>query len=160
MATDLKSLDRNTQVVLGAGLLAFIASFFPYYGASGSFAGVHASTSTTAWHSWNVLALLLIIAATLIVAAQAFSAQPLPSTAVSLNFVAAAATGLGTIILIIRSFTLDHGHVGPVDYGLRWGAYVLMVICVVQALYAFMRLRESGEAMPWENRGAAAPPTA
>jgi len=160
MATDLKSLDRNDQVVLGAGVLAFIASFFPYYGASGSFLGQHASSSTNAWHGWNVFALLLIVVATLIAAAMVFAAESLPDSPVSLNFVVAALTAVGAVILIIRSFTLDHGSVGSFDYGLRWGAYVLMIVSVIQAVFAVMRLRASGDPMPWANRGAAAPPAA
>ena len=158
---DLKNLPRNDQAVLGLGILAFIVSFFPYYGASGTFLGHNASTSTSAWHGWNVLALLLILAATIVAAAMVFAADSLPELPVSLNFVVAAMSALGSLILIIRSFTLDHGSIGPVDYGLRWGAYVLMIVCVAQAVFAFMRLRESGEAMPWANRGnTAAPPAA
>ena len=160
MATDFRSLDRNDQMILGAGVLAFIASFFPYYGASGSLFGHHESTSTSAWHSWNVLALLLIMAATLVAAALVFATESLPEVPVSLNFVVAALAGVGTLILIIRSFTLDHGNIAGFSYGLRWGAYLLMVLCVVQTAFAFMRLRASGDAMPWDNRGATPTPPA
>jgi hypothetical protein len=156
VATDLKSLDRNDQGVLGAGVLAFIASFFPYYGAT--YLGHSASTS--AWHGWNVFALLLILLATLVAAAQIFAPESVPQTPVSLNFIVAALSALGTLILIIRSFTLDSGNLGGFSYGLKWGAYVLMILCVIQVVFAVMRLRASGEAMPWENRGAASPPPA
>lgn len=157
---DIKNLPRNDQVVLGAGVLVFIFSFLPYYGASGTVFGTHASTSTSAWHGWNVLGLLLLLAATLIAAAQVFAASSVPESPVSLNLVVAGACALGAIIVVIRSFTLDHGSVGGFDYGLRWGAYLLMIAAVVQAAFAVLRLRASGDAMPWDNRGAPAPPAA
>jgi hypothetical protein len=153
MATDVRQLPRNDQAVLGAGVLAFIFSLIPvYYGITGAGPFNH---SVNAWHGWNVLALLLILVATLIAAAQVFAASSVPEVPVSLNFVVAAACGLGTLILIIRSFTLDSESSGGASIGLRWGAYVLMILCVVQAVFAFLRLRESGDAMPWEGRSGA-----
>jgi len=157
---DIKNLPRNDQMILGAGVLAFIASFLPYYGASGSFFGHHESTSTSAWHSWNVLALLLILAATVIAAVLVFAAASMPKLPVSPTFAVAALAAVGTLILIIRSFTLDHGKIAGFSYGLRWGAYVLMILCVVQTVFAAMKLRDSGEAMPWESGGTPAPPSA
>ncbi|MGN6475242.1 MAG: hypothetical protein ACTHK4_16540, partial [Mycobacteriales bacterium] len=68
-------MNRNDQGVLAAGVLAFIASFFPYYGASVNAGGFHGSSSTSAWHSYATLALLLIIAATAVAALQVFSAS-------------------------------------------------------------------------------------
>jgi fucose 4-O-acetylase-like acetyltransferase len=156
---DIKNLPRNDQGVLVAGVLAFIASFFPYYGASEHFLGQTASASTSAWHGWNVVALLLILLATLAAAVQVFAASSAPNMPVSLTFVVAAASAIGTVILIIRSFTLSHGSVAGFSYGLKWGAYVLMILCIAQVAFAVMRLRASGEAMPWENRGAAPPAT-
>ena len=162
---DLRQMPRNDLGVLVAGVLAFIASFFPYYGydvkgAAGAFTG--GSASTSAWHSYATLALLLILAATIVAAVQVFAGDTLPSTPVSWNFVVVALSGLGTLLLIIRSFTLDSGDIGPLSYGLRWGAYVLMIVCIVQTVFAVMRLRESGEAMPWHQSAAppAAPPAA
>ena len=158
---DIKNLPRNDQMILGAGVLAFIASFLPYYGVSGSFFGHHESTSTSAWHGWNVFALLLILAATLIAAVIVFAASSMPELPVSPNFAVAGLAALGTLILIIRSFTLDHGKIGGFSYGLRWGAYVLIILCVVQTVFAVIKLRESGEAMPWEGGSdKAAPPAA
>lgn len=159
MATDVRQLPRNDQGVLAAGVLAFIFSLIPsYYGLTG--AGPF-DDSVNAWHGWNVIALLLILAATLIAAAQVFRAPSLPDVPVSLNFVVLAASGVGTLILIIRSFTLESKSAGGASIGLEWSAYVLMILCVVQVAFAAMRFRESGEALPWQNRAggdAAAPP--
>lgn len=151
---DVRQLPRYDQGVLGAGLLAFIASFFPYYGATASFLGRHASTSTSAWHSWNTVGLLLIIAATLVAAVEVFARASLPTVQVPWSVIALGLSALGTVLIIIRSFTLDHGKIAGFSYGLRWGAYVLMILCLAQVVFAFLRVRERGDALPWEHRSA------
>ena len=60
-----------------------------------------------------------------------------------------APSAVGTLLLIIRSFTLDHGSIGGLSYGLRWGAYVLIILCIVQTVFALLRMRAAGDAMPW-----------
>jgi hypothetical protein len=165
-APDVRSLPRNDQGLIAAGVLAFIASFFPYYGysvsgRSGDLLGFNASHSWTAWHSYATLALLLVIAATVIAAAQVFSGESLPQIGVSWNIVVLGVSALGTLLFIIRSFTFDSGDIGPVSYGLKWGAYVVMILCIAQAVFAYLRVRAAGEAMPWQQSGAAPhPPTA
>jgi Family of unknown function (DUF5336) len=157
---DLRALPRNDQGVLAAGVLAFIASFLPYYGASVNAAGFHGSSSTSAWHSYATLAILLVLAATVVAAVQVFATDSLPQTTMSWNFIVLALSAVGSVLLIIRSFTLDHGDIGGFSYGLKWGAYVLMVLCVVQTVFAFLRMRAAGEAMPWAHGGAAPHPPA
>lgn len=152
-SSDFRQLGRNDQGILAAGVLAFIASFFPYYGASVSAGGFHGSASTSAWHSYATLALLLVIAATVVAAVQVFARESLPQANLSWNFIVLALSALGTLLLVIRSFTLDHGSVGGFSYGLKWGAYVLMILCLVQTAFAFLRMRASGDAMPWAQGG-------
>jgi hypothetical protein len=36
------------------------------------------------------------------------------------------------------------------DRNVKWGAYVLMIVCVIQPVFAFLRLRAAGESLPWE----------
>lgn len=100
------------------------------------------------------------MAATVVAAVQVFSAGSLPQTAMSWNFIVLALSALGTVLLIIRSFTLDHGNIAGFSYGLKWGAYVLMILCVVQTAFAFLRMRASGDAMPWAQGGTASHPPA
>jgi hypothetical protein len=121
---------------------------------------LHGSSSTSAWHSYATLALLLVVAATVVAAVQVFARESLPQTNISWNFVVLALSGLGTVLLVIRSFTFDSGDIGPLSYGLRWGAYVLMILCVVQTAFAFLRMRASGDAMPWAHGGVAPHPPA
>jgi hypothetical protein len=86
---DLRQLPRNDQGVLAAGVLVFIASFFPYYGfklsgkVPGNVFGVSASDSVTSWHSYATVGLLLVLAATMIAAVQVLAADSLPEMPVS-----------------------------------------------------------------------------
>ena len=169
---DIKNLSTNDKVFLGAGILLFILSLFlPYYGYSVDYDGPDipgagdfgASDSTSAWHSWGTLALILLLLALIIGAIVIFSRSTLPEIPVSWNVVVLGLAVLGALIFIIRSFTYDSDStsvpgVGEASYGLKWGAYVLMLLALVQAVFAYLRTKDAGDAMPWDNRGTAAPP--
>jgi len=157
---DIKNLPRNDQAVLGLGVLAFIASFFPFYGVSVKFGGFRASESINTWHSYAVLGILLVLAATLLAAAQVFAASSLPSMPVSANFLVAALAAVGTLLIILRGFTYDSASGPGASVGLKWGFWVMLIVCVAQVVFAVMRLRDSGESMPWDNRGEATTPAA
>jgi hypothetical protein len=157
---DIKNLPRNDQAVIGLGILAFIASFFPFYGVTVNVGGFKGSSSISTWHSYAVLGILLVLAATILAAAQVFAGSSLPSMPVSANFLVAGLAALGTLLIIIRGFTYDSASAPGASVGLKWGFYVVMIVCLAQVAFAVMRLRESGEAMPWESRGSAAPPAA
>jgi uncharacterized membrane protein len=157
VATDVRQLPRWDQGLLASGVLVFIFSFFPYYGAS--YRGD--STSVTAWHGWAFVALLLLLAAAVVAAVQIFAGTDLPDLPVTWNVIVTALAAVGFIILVIRSFTLDSGNFLGVDYGLRWGAWLLMLAALAEVAFAVLRFRDSGEALPWQSRSdgdAAAPP--
>jgi hypothetical protein len=160
VAVDVRQLPRNDQAVIGLGILIFIASFFPWYGYSVHAGGFNASDSISSWHSWATIALLLLIAATALAAVQVFTGASLPKTAVSWNVVVLGLAALGTLLYIIRSFTLDTASGVGGSVGLKWGAYAVMILALLQTVFAFLRVREAGDAMPWENRGGTttAPP--
>jgi hypothetical protein len=153
---DIKSLPRNDQVILGAGALAFITSFFPYYGLSVTGFG---SYTVNSWHSYATLAVLLMLAATAVAAAQVFAGASLPKLEVSWTMIVVGLSGLATLLYVLRSFTLKTASAGGASLGLKWGAYVTMILLIVQLVFAVMKLRASGEAMPWQG-GSPAPPAA
>ena len=166
MVTDLRQLPREDQALVGVGVLAFIASFLPYYGASlhgmpgrPLLFGGNVSTSVTAWHGWNIVALLLMLAVTAIAAVRALAPETeLPSLPVSWNFILVAVSAVSSLIYVVRTFTLDSGNVLGIDFGLRWGAYVLLILLLAHTVLAAMRLRSSGEATRWTDAGASPPP--
>ena len=105
-----------------------------------------------------MLGILLVLAATVLAGVQVFAGSSLPSMPVSANFLIAALSALGTLLIIIRGLTYDTASAPGASVGLKWGFYVVMIVCLAQVVFAVMRLRESGEAMPWESHGSAAPP--
>lgn len=142
MAVDFKSLDRNTQGALGAGVLTLIFSFFSSFNTVDL--GPLGSGGFSAWHSYGVLAMLLIIAGTALIAAKVFAAESLPE-AQPWNLVALALVGLGTILLIIRGFTWEYANPG-------WSGYVVFVTSIALTYFAFALFKESGEKVPEFNK--------
>src|SRR4051794_27617061 len=102
MATDLQSINRNDLGVMGAGVLVLIASFFPFAGLDvGPF-----SYSQSAWSSYGVLAMLLLLAAAILIAVTVFARDSLPSTLpVGWHTIAAGLAALGGLLIVIRAFT-------------------------------------------------------
>src|SRR5471030_162345 len=104
---DLKQIKRNDQVILGAGILFLLLSFFaPFYGVSFHGAGgLGGSASVTAWHSYGFLAVLLIIIAVAIVAVRVLGNASLPALPIGPNLLVVVVSGLGTLLLLLRGFT-------------------------------------------------------
>jgi hypothetical protein len=168
---DIKSLPPFDLAVLVTGVLAFIVSFFPYYGAhvSGSVNGVNvssfgdASASVSAWHSYSTVALLLILAGT-VAAGIAIFASSQPDLPIGLRWVAAGLCALGALLYVIRLFTLPHHSASlgaglSASEGVKWGGYLLLVIVLANAASAVMSALRSEEAVPWQH-GVASPPAA
>ncbi|MGH8890251.1 MAG: hypothetical protein ACRDV3_10940, partial [Acidothermaceae bacterium] len=102
---DLKQVSRNDKGIVGAAIVAFIASFLPYYGVSYNFAGIHESASVNAWHGYAIIGLLFVFAAGAIVAARVFANANLPQLPVGVNVLVAGLAAIGTLLVIIRGFT-------------------------------------------------------
>jgi hypothetical protein len=149
---DLKQIKRNDQVILGAGILFLLLSFFaPFYGVSyhgaGGFGG---SASVTAWHSYGFLAVLLIIIAVAIVALRVFGNASLPALPIGPNLLVVVVSGLGTLLLLLRGFTYKSASGGGYSVGLKWGAWVLYILAIAVVVGAVMNLMASGEKIAWD----------
>ncbi|HEX3908618.1 MAG TPA: hypothetical protein VHW92_11880 [Mycobacteriales bacterium] len=164
---DLRSLPPFDLGILIAGVLAFIVSFFPYYGASSSgatVAGQHiggVSESVTAWHSYSTIALLLILLATAVSAVAIFAPTAAPQLPIGLRWIAAGLSALGGLLYVIRLFTLDHKSESvfgvKVTEGVKWGGYLLLIIVLIHVACSVISALSSDEEVPW-HQGAAAPP--
>jgi hypothetical protein len=162
--TDLRQLPRNDQLFLGTGALVFIASFLPWYGVSYNAKllsrSIGSSASTNAWHGLAAFGLILILAATLLVAVMLLGSVELPVIPVSWGVVVLGLDALGALFVVIKSVDLPTASAAGFSVGLRWGGWLLMIFAVAQVVVAALRFRDSGEAMPWAGRGAAPPPSA
>jgi hypothetical protein len=148
---DLKQINRNDQGILGAGILAFIASFLPYYGASYHVGPIHGSVSVSAWHSYAILGLLLIFAAAGITAARVFGGKGLPTLPVGTNVLVGGLAGLGTLLVILRGYTAGGGSGVGYSYGVMWGGYVLFIAGIAMTVFAFLNFKASGEKIAWDS---------
>lgn len=164
MAVDFKSIGKFEQGALIAGGLSLILSFINKYVTvsvdGGELAGLGGAVGgTNAWDSFATIGVLLVIAATAIVAVKVFAGENLPA-GVPWNLVAFAAAALGTVLLILRAFTYGNQGISQISIGPGWSGWALFVTSIALSVFAFLSFRESGEKIPEFNKGGATqPPT-
>ena len=140
---DLKQINRNDQLIIGGGGLAFIASFLPYVGVSYSGFGAHFSAHINAWHGFALLGLLFIFAAAVIVALRVFANATMPTLPLGINVVIAGLAALGTVLVILRAVTYSH-------VSIEWGGYVLFIAAIAETVGAVLNFQASGEKIAWD----------
>jgi hypothetical protein len=147
---DAKHLSRLDWAVVGAAGVALISLFLPWYGASaGGF-----SASVSGWSTgYGWFGGVLIIAAGAYLAMHRSEAN-LSRVPLSPSVVVLAASGLGTLIVVLRWLTLPRGHAGIggvafFSYGPRVGIFLTIIAGVVQVGAAIALFRTSGEKLPW-----------
>jgi hypothetical protein len=165
MAADFKSLGKNEQGALIAGVVALVFSFFSRFikvsiDGGKSVPGLSFSGGESAWHSWGLLGILLVIVATAVVALKAFARETLPD-GVPWSLVALGAAGLGTIILILRPLLVGGGGTG-ISVGPGWSAFIVWIAALALTWFTFNLFQASGEKMPDMNKNSTppAPPAA
>jgi hypothetical protein len=155
---DMAQVARNDRGIIGGAIAVFIASFMPYWGIS---AGPY-TASTNAWTGYATFGLLLAFVAGGIVAFRVFTKSNLPQLPLGMNLIVAALAVLGALLIILRGFTYPHHSFGAgYSYGVKWGGYIVMLAAVVEAVFAVMNFRSSGEKIAWDatamNRPGSAP---
>ena len=148
---DINSINRNDLGVMIAGLVALIASFFPFVGIDTPFG----DASDNAWRSYAVLGLLLLFAAAILIALKTFTTALPSNLPIGLHVAAAAMAALGTLLLILHAFT---AKAGPIELDPKWGAWVLFVAGIAVTVFAVLGMRESGEKIPDFRGGGSTPP--
>ncbi|GLZ42994.1 hypothetical protein [Actinokineospora sp. NBRC 105648] len=140
---------------IGAGVLAFISSFFPWYslsfsGSSLAFAGI--STSLTAWGvgllGW--LPVLLLVAAAVLILLPHFGNAVKNQPLIWLILAA-----VSVVFIIIRWLTLSSssgiGALGAdsgISDGAGFGLYLGLLAAVVSTVAAFLTFRAAPRAAP------------
>ena len=171
MAFDAKTVSTNDWGVMGAAAGVFLSSLIGSYISVSvevpeefeAFATETDGGVTNAWWSWATLGLLLLLAVGALAAARVFGQVKLPEIGVGWNLIAAAAAGLGALLVILRAVTAgDSGGVPGFEasVGPGWSGYVLMILAVVETVFAVMAFRTSGEQVPWQQTGSSKPPAA
>ena len=144
----LKGLSLGRKLILGAGVLLFIDTFFAWQKVSVSVSGVAVVSATqNAWHGfWGVMLGLLTIALVLWVGARAFGVA-LPAN-IPDGLATLALGGLIVLFAFLKTVTESYSH---------WPSYVGIVLGAGVAVGAWLAFQESGESLP---RMAAATPGA
>jgi len=164
MAVDFKSIGKFEQGALIAGALSLILSFIDKYVQvsvdGGEIAGLSGAVGgTNAWDSYATFGVLLVVAATAIIAVKAFARENLPD-GVPWNLVAFALAAVGTLLLILRAFTYSDNGLSSVSVGPGWSGWALFVTTIALSVFAFLSFKESGEKLPQANKGGTTPPAA
>lgn len=148
---DLIGLPTSRKLILGAGTLLFIDSFFAWQKVEVKVGGVAVVSATAnAWHGfWGVLLCLMTIAIVAWVAARAFGVA-LPAT-VPDGIVVLALGALILLFALLKNLTDDYS---------AWASYVGIVLAGGVAFGAWLAFQESGESLPHLARtpGDGAPP--
>jgi hypothetical protein len=113
-----KHWGRQDWMVVGGGLVAFVFSLFDYVGVS---LGHFGSFSINAWHSYAIVGMLLILAAAAGWALLALKAIQIPKLPVKWELIAATATSLGTLLIVVRAAAY------PSPVGIRFGGIVVIL---------------------------------
>lgn len=135
----LKGLSLGRKLILGAGVLLFVDTFFAWQKVSVHVAGVtDISATANAWHGfWGVLLGLLTISIVLWVAARAFGVA-LPADIPD----GLATLSLGALIVlfaVLKTVT---------ESSSAWASYVGIVLGALVAAGAWLAFQESGESLP------------
>ncbi len=144
---DVKRVTTLEWAGIGAGLLAFIVSFFPWYSVSYAGFGESISAWNTGIGAW--LPILMLMAAAVLIALPHFGVQVARVPLIWLSLAAAA-----VVIIVLRWVTLpDDGGLGTgllTDSGLEAGAgfglFVGLVVAIASGVAAFLAFRAAPNA--------------
>jgi hypothetical protein len=149
---DAKRVTTLDWVVIGAGLLAFISSFLPWYAVSVSFNGISRSDSTGAWGAgfaaWFSVLLLLVAGG--LVLANVMDAQvnlPVPMPLLTLGL-----AGLAFVLIVLRWLTFPDatGGLGALGDGIKassgagFGLYLGLLCAIAIGVASFLTFRAAG----------------
>ncbi len=154
---DINDVKGNDRIIILGGLVVFIASFFPWYGASASGA-IHFSASVKGWSAGGsaVLGILLCLAAAAFVLLRATGQLKDLSLPVGPALIVLALAGLAVLLFLIRWLSLPSGSGLGFSYGPRIGLFLGLAGAIVQAVFAALTFSSSGETLP--GRPEATPP--
>jgi hypothetical protein len=142
----LQGAHRFDIALIVIGVVAFFASFLPFYTASFGGGGLSVSASVSAWHGFfGWFGILCCLAGAVVVALAVLGiAIPVPTRLTSL-----AAFGLGAICLILALFVFPGGGCGGIpgcDTGHGFGYWLALLLALGGTALSFLRYQESSAA--------------
>jgi hypothetical protein len=141
-AAALQSANRLDLGIIGAGVIAFIASLMPYYTVSVKAFGISSGGSVSAWHGFFGWfgALLALAAAVVLVLHLMGQALPVPVRTTVLGLMAA-----GLLCTILALFIFPGGSVSGlgIDTGHGFGYWLALLATIAGTVLAGMRRGEA-----------------
>jgi hypothetical protein len=149
---DPKTVNPLDWGIIGAGVLAFIFSFFSFYKYSVSFAGFSQSASVSAWHGFfGWFAVLIALLASIVLALQLIAKITLPFP---LRTVVLGAFALATLCMLLALFVVP-GNTGgatglgvKVDKGHGFGYWITFLAILAGTGLSFKRFTDTGGKLP------------
>jgi hypothetical protein len=148
MTVDTRSLSRNEQGVLAAAVVAALLSLMPAF-IQVTFDGQGYDMSTTAWTSYATIGMVMLLGAGALVGTAALSHDTLPRS-IPWHLVAVIAAGLGTLLIVLRAFTMGSSTPG-VSVGPGWSGWLLIVVAGVLTFFAVRTFQESDDEIDLSN---------
>lgn len=134
---DASKVGRNDWIVIGAGLILLIFSFFGWQVRSVNSTYLTASTSFGAWHEYWWVATVLGIGVAVVVATRAGMGQSIAAIKPIFLVIAAGAGALITLIALIENFGTSSGITG-VSIGPGVGVWVCLIVALVQTYFVWL----------------------
>jgi hypothetical protein len=141
---DVKRVTPLEWAGIGAGVLAFIFSFFTWVSASvEGLEGLGLSGSVSSGSAWDAgflawFSVLLLVAAAVVVALPHFGTQ-VPNRAMIWLIL----SGLAVVFIVLRWLTYSSNDAFGVSFGAGFGTYIGLLLAVVSGVAAFLTFRAS-----------------
>jgi hypothetical protein len=139
---DMKKLDTSDRIIVGAGAVALISLFLPWWGGG----GFSISGFSTSW-GW-IGAVLIVLAGVYV--AMLRSGSNMPKNQFGPGVTVLGLSLIGTVIVLLRWLTIPKGGFATFSYGPEYGMYITIIAGVIQVVLAFRLFKSSGEKVPWE----------
>ncbi len=152
-AIDMTKLSTGDRVIAGAGAIALISMFLPWWGYSSGTYGASVSGFSSGY-GW-IGALLIFIAGLYLVMVR--SGSNVPKLSYGPAVLVLGASAIGTLLVALRWLLLPSGSAGVAgvsvfNYGPRVGIILTLVVGIVQVFFALRQFRSSGESLPWATK--------
>jgi hypothetical protein len=141
-------VSKAEWIGLGAGLIAFIASFLPWYSVSAGLFSVSINAWSLGFLAW--FPVLLMVAAAGVILAQQLGAN-MPQVRPGWPLVLLGVAALSLILVLIRWVSLTADTYGfafsGISYGAGFGLYVGLVAAILLGLSQYLVFRSSGQSI-------------
>jgi hypothetical protein len=135
---DLSKLSTNQMIAGGAGILALIAGFLPWYGIDFGFGSVSENGFGSGFWAW--FGIVLAIAAAVVIVLKALEVYDLKAGNLAAEQIALILGALGVISILLRLITES-------DF-LKFGLFIGLIAAAGVTYGAFGAMKDAGMAMP------------